>query len=242
MKNRATLLLSILCIAFNSCNNISNSNLPTTAQDKTTQYAAKAEAHAIEMQERYATYVGDTLLDNKKELIGFYIKKYSNTRWFESIFDAELKADNIDFEKALPLNKSIMANGMADTVFVLLPLSLDDEGDAYYFFNKQLPRLATESYCCHPSNFFVVDDIDEDGICEVGIYFSVCTSRYKSLHLYTLKNGEWLECGVSEFDILTQDPQKVVFSSLVKKTGKNQFKMCNFMEGNTFWENGYMSH
>jgi hypothetical protein len=87
-------------------------------------------------------------------------------------------------------------------VFVWPQLSWCDlEGDAYYFTDTSLPRLETESGCCHPQSLFLVGDIDEDGIQEIGQYFSSCASRYKSLYVYSLKNNTWKEVGHSTFDL-----------------------------------------
>jgi hypothetical protein len=111
-----------------------------------------------------------------------------------------------------------------------------DDGESYCFFDKTLPRLSTDSYCCQPGNLFVIDDIDEDGIREIGIYYSSCSGRYKSLRIYSLKQNNWKEIGTSDFDILTQDPTQVNFRNLVRKISKKKFKICNFIEGQTKWE------
>jgi len=59
-----------------------------------------------------------------------------------------------------------------DSVFVLFPLTECEEGESYYFTNKKFPRILTESNCCHPNSIFNVGDIDEDGICEIGVFYS----------------------------------------------------------------------
>jgi hypothetical protein len=106
----------------------------------------------------------------------------------------------------------------------------------HYFLDKKIPRLQTDSYCAYAENLFSVADIDEDGLNEVGIYYSGCAGRYKSLIIYTLKKGKWKEIGHSIFDILTQDPTEVVYQELVKKTSKNRFKILNFENDKKYWK------
>jgi hypothetical protein len=84
-----------------------------------------------------------------------------------------------------------------DSVFVLPPLTFCEDGQSYYFSDLNLPRLLTDSYCCHPESIFNVGDIDEDGVAEIGQYYSSCTGRYKSLIVYSLKAKKWKEVGHS---------------------------------------------
>jgi hypothetical protein len=122
-------------------------------------------------------------------------------------------------------------NNIKDSVFVLHPLSFcqfpgeqSNDGQAYYFLDTTLPRLQTESYCCHPSSLFVAGDIDEDGVQEIGQYYSSCVSHYKSLYVYTLKQHRWKEAGHVVYDLFYADSTKP-YSSYVRKTSKNQFEM-----------------
>jgi hypothetical protein len=48
--------------------------------------------------------------------------------------------------------------------------------------------------------------------------------------------GNGKKFGSSDFDVLTQEPDKVRFEKLVKKISKGKFKICNFIEGQTKWE------
>lgn len=77
---------------------------------------------------------------------------------------------------------------------------------------------------------------DEDGICEVGFFYSACSSRYKSLRFYRLKDKKWEKIGASEFDILTQEPTEVKFSNLVRKISRNRFIAKNFYDGRKYWD------
>ena len=179
--------------------------------------------------EYFTSFVGDTLLSNKKKLIEFYIKKYAEGYCCSDLVSIE------DFEGVQPLG-DLNNDGIKDTLFVLPVLSPFDVGDSYYFFDQTIPRLSVESYCCHPYNVFAVDDIDEDGIKEIVVYYSSCSSRYKSLKIFSLRNDKWVQIGISGFDVLTKDSEGVNYSTLVKKIKKNKFKMCNFDDGKTYWK------
>ncbi|MFT3844415.1 MAG: hypothetical protein QM725_05135 [Lacibacter sp.] len=178
-------------------------------------------------------FLKDTLLKDKFGVIDNYFSKYqSDTCGIFSHKNSELKEE---FE-GIRIVKGIRTTKQKDTVLVIPNFNYCDDGESYCFYDKTLPRLYTDSYCCHPDNFFVCTDIDEDGTNEVGIFYSSCSSRYKSLRIYSLKNDTWKEIGIGTFDIMTKDPTKVKYSDLVKKIGKDKFQICNFNEGQTEWE------
>jgi hypothetical protein len=177
-------------------------------------------------------FFADSILPGNRSLIQRYIKRYQPDSC--GIITYENSSLKDDFSIAVV--RKITGGKGRDTVFVIPPFNYCDEGDSYCFTDLKLPRLYTESNCCHPGNLFVVDDIDEDGIREVGIYYSACTSRFKSLRIFSLKGGEWREIGNATFDIFTRDPDKVNLSTLVRKIRKDKFKICNFYEGKTTWE------
>jgi len=56
------------------------------------------------------------------------------------------------------------------------------------------------------------------------------------LRIFSLKQNFWDAIASSTFDINTQDPDKVKFSDLVRKVKKNQFEICNFEDGKTYWK------
>jgi hypothetical protein len=162
-----------------------------------------------------------------------YIKKYQpDTCVMILRKNSELKA----YFEGIRTIKGIRNNKKADTVFVVPPFNYCDDGDSYCFFDRTLPRLYTNSYCCHPRNLFVLPDIDEDGVREIGIYYSSCASRFKALRIYTLKIGKWKEIAGSTFDIFMKDPDKVRFNTLVKKISKGKFRICSFANGKSEWE------
>jgi hypothetical protein len=178
-------------------------------------------------------YFTDTLVKDKNGIVENYLQTYkAESCGFWKHNKKELKEN---FE-GIRIVKGIKTNKIKDTIFVIPQFYDCDIGESYCFFDKSLPRLLTDSECCQPDNLFIVEDIDEDGICEIGIYYSSCASTYKSLKIFSLKQKTWKEIGSSTFDVLTQDPTKVKFESLVKKQTKNKFKICNFEEGKTEWK------
>jgi hypothetical protein len=183
--------------------------------------------------ERNMNFFADSLLKAGKTVIQTYRARYQkDTCGIITYRNSVLKEEFEDVK----IIKGISRHKTVDSVFVMPPFNYCDEGDSYCFYDKTLPRLYTDSYCCHPDNLFVINDIDEDGIKEIGIYYSSCASRYKALVIYSLKNGGWKRIGDSIFDIATRDPGKVQFDQLVKKISKRKFKICNFVDGQTKWE------
>jgi hypothetical protein len=111
-------------------------------------------------------------------------------------------------------------DNVEDFVFVLEPLTFCENGESYYFSNPEIPRLYTESLCCHPHNIENIGDIDEDGIDEIAQYFSSCASRYKSISVWTLKENNWKEIGCFTFALndIYNIPED--FDKLYKKKSK----------------------
>lgn len=95
-----------------------------------------------------------------------------------------------DFEGVMKIG-DINADNEVEYVWVLPPLSQCEDGDSYYFSDTLLGRIYTDSNCCHPNSIHNMGDIDEDGICELGQYYSSCTSRYKSIRILSFKKGGW---------------------------------------------------
>lgn len=178
-------------------------------------------------------YIKDSLLNEKSGIVDDYFLRYqSDTCGVLTHKNSELK----EMFKGIRIIKGIKTDKKTDTVFVMPSFNYCDEGESYCFYDKTLPRLHTDSYCCHSENFFVCNDIDEDGFNEVGIFYSSCVGRYKSLKIYSLKKNAWQEIYTSIFDIMTKNPNEVEFSDLVKKLSKNKFQICSFSEGQTKWE------
>ncbi|MES2778169.1 MAG: hypothetical protein V4722_28595 [Bacteroidota bacterium] len=131
---------------------------------------------------------------------------------------------------------SIHLDGKIDSVFVLPPLNycsfrneIYSGGMGYYFTDTTLPRLQTDSECCSPSCIFLVGDIDENGVSEIGQFYSSCVGHYKSLYVYSLKGNTWKEVGHSIFDIQMMDSKKPL-RSFVRKTGRRKFEMLEITD------------
>ena len=172
-------------------------------------------------------FIGDSVLHGLKDIVRFYIKKYQHSDCPPLLYSKKNLKDALE----IPVTLGAINKGVETSVFVLLPFtdcgdsdSLSDFGKCYYFTDTTLPKLKVDVYCTHPSNIFLVGDIDEDGISEIGEYYSSCSSHYKSLHVWSLKNGKWQQIGASTFDQHYMFYDKP-FSSYIKKLGKGKFAM-----------------
>ena len=157
-----------------------------------------------------------------KALVKYYFKKYrpDTCMWADSLHAADFKYN----EGVQPIGH-IRLDKPSVSVFVLSPLNTcDSDGQSYYFTDTSLPRLPTDSYCCHPNSLFPVGDIDEDGISEIGLYLSTCVSRYKQLIVYSLKNNAWKHVGDCSVDIMASGDVKS-YKPFIRKTGKGKFEM-----------------
>ena len=174
-------------------------------------------------------YFGDSLLKNRVSLVKTSVLSYQFDSCGIVVYDDTTLRQGFEGIKFL---KDLNGNGRNETVFILPPFNYCDDGDSYYFFDTTLPRLHTDSYCCHPENLFSIGDIDEDGVSEICIFYSSCVSRFKSLIAYRLKNNEWEQIGRCTFDINSMKPSK---ETRVRKTGKGKFEMLEIIDGNKEW-------
>jgi hypothetical protein len=205
----------------------------TNNQVSNTAYSKVRINYKEQFKNQYYTYLGDSLLVNHSNYLKDYISKYKlDTCEIQYISSFALKSE---FKGVLKIG-DINNDNSDDSVFVLNSFLMCDPGDTYCFTSSSLPPLHTESECCHPSCLFLCPDINEDGIHEIGIYFSSCASRFKSLKIFTLYDNKWNAIGVSDFDIQTKDPSQVPFTCLVRKVSKNIFSICNFLDERTFWD------
>lgn len=231
---KRTLLFFLTAALLTSCNNKSKDSSPLIPDIKTSkvEHNDTLLPYDIVSSGNYK-FFADSILHGHEDVLKYYFSKYlpdSCTHFHSS------KSELIrDFEGIVSIG-DINGNNIPDSVFVLEPITYcrfknekDFEGDAYYFTDTTLPRLQTGSECCHPKNIFLVGDIDEDGISEIGQFFSSCASHYKSLYVYSLKNKQWKEIGHSCFDLFYMDVNKP-FSSWVKKTEKNKFEMLQITD------------
>lgn len=97
---------------------------------------------------------------------------------------------------------------------------------AYYssinFTNNNLPRIVETEITINNNSIFLVNDIDEDGIKEVGKYFTTGASRFKGLQLISLQKNEWELQGQVIFDLNYPNPKK---ETRFKKLEINKFAL-----------------
>lgn len=164
-------------------------------------------------------FIGDSLLKGAGSVVKNYFARYQPDTCGLITYDNNRLKDKIEPPKWI---EDVNGDHKKDRVFVLPPFHYCDDGDSYVFYDTSLPRLYTDSYCCHPDNLFSIGDIDEDGFDEICIFYSSCVSRFKSLIAYTLKAGKWKQIGRCTFDIAYMLPVK---EKRVRKTGRGKFKM-----------------
>lgn len=117
-------------------------------------------------------------------------------------------------------------------VFVLTPLNSCEEGDSYYFTNNNIPRIKTDSGCCHPRNILNIGDIDEDGKMEIAEYYSSCASRYKAITIYSFKKSKWKEIKSFSFVLNDQFSIEKDFKKLFRKISKNNLEYYEISDVN----------
>lgn len=123
-------------------------------------------------------------------------------------------------------------NKISDTVIVvpeLLAIKDEDSDNVYYeegasfvFANRKLPRIKVDAMCVSCDYIFPIGDIDEDGIMELGQYYSSCASRLKVLLVLHLEDGVWKEIAQCLYDASMEVPH---FSKRIKKLKKGLFQM-----------------
>lgn len=166
-------------------------------------------------------YISDSLWKRDPALLDQYIRKYLPDSCCVIRFENEhLKNDY----EGPGLPGDINGDRRPDTFYILKEFHLCAQGQSYLFADTSLPRLTTTSFCCHPRNLFLIGDIDEDGIQEIGLYHSSCSSHYKSLYAYSIKKGAWKEVGHTIFDTYYMDTEKP-YQHFFRKTGKGRFEM-----------------
>ncbi len=118
-------------------------------------------------------------------------------------------------------------DGVNDSILVIPELYITAEGSyengsSIIFIDKNIPRIRVDVTCLDTDYIFQVADIDEDGIVELGKYYTSCVSRFKRLELISLKNSEWEILGQVTFDISIEKPKK---EERIKKISLNKFQM-----------------
>ena len=165
-------------------------------------------------------FINDSILKGKFKLD---ISKYNAEASEKECFPIRLskKLFNEFYNEGFNNLGDINGDKKADAVFVLHALNYCEEGDSYYFTDNTIPRIITDSNCCHPTSIINIGDIDEDGKSEIAQYYSSCASRYKAITIYSLKNNKWNE--IKSFPFVLNDKYLIDkdFKKLLKKTSKN---------------------
>lgn len=118
-------------------------------------------------------------------------------------------------------------NFINDSIMVIPELFITEEGSyengaSIIFTDASIPRIRVDVPCLDVDFIFTVDDINEDGIKELGKYSTSCASRFKGLQLITIKDEKWIIDNQVIFDVLFEEPH---FSKRIEKTGLNTYKM-----------------
>lgn len=231
MSKIKTVIFSALLLT--ACRDKAHHHL-TADNQSADSLAAKADS-TIPFTRVKATDLGffsGSVFHGYRGTLQFYFKKYGSDSCKPIVYEKSVVVK--DFSGVINLGNIHRATTTA--VFVLNPLnhcSFKNEktpnGQAYYFTDTTLPRLQTDTYCCSPNNLFLVGDINEDGISELGEYRSSCSGRLKTLYVYTLKKKYWKEVGHCLYDLRYADDAKP-YNSFIKKTGKKKFEMLEITD------------
>ncbi|OUL62153.1 hypothetical protein [Flavobacterium sp. AJR] len=176
-------------------------------------------------------FINDSILKGKFKLD---ISKYEAESKIKECLPFRLKKKMFDEYYNEGFNNLGDLNGdkKEDYVFVLHALNYCEEGDSYYFTDNSIPRILTDSNCCHPSSIINIGDIDEDGKSEIAEYYSSCASRYKAITIYSLKDSEWKE--IKSFSFVLNDKYFIDkdFKKLFRKTSKNNLEYYEIKDVN----------
>jgi len=190
------------------------------------QELTKDETRKINLRDSSKTilesskYIGDSLLNNYSGKVAFYVSKFDTAQCIKEKYSKSLLRTTIEGVKEIG---TLLSTNKLDSVFILPPINRCEIGQSFYFSDTIFPRLETTSNCCHVEDLFILEDIDEDGVNEIGYYYSSCSSRYKSLYVYSLKNNIWQKVGHCVFDLNFSKP--VLFNNFIRKTSKGSFEM-----------------
>ena len=175
-------------------------------------------------------YINDSILHRKFKLD---ISKYELSNPKNNCYPIKLSKKTIHEFYSQGFNQLGDLNGdkKGDSVFVLHALNYCEEGDSYYFTDNKIPRIQTESNCCHPESIFSMGDIDEDGGNEIAQYYSSCASAFKSINIWTLKNNKWKK--IATFAFFSNNGKYEAFKDfhkLYKKISKGKFKFLEISD------------
>lgn len=161
--------------------------------------------------------------NEKKECFPNILKK---EEFYEYSMDA-VRYSAKQFKNVGDLN----GDGKNDSVFILPGLGYCEEGQSYYFTDNKIPRIETDSDCCHTESIFSIGDIDEDGGNEIAEYYSSCASNFKCIDVWTLKENKWKL--VDKFTFFFDNGKYEAFKDfhkLYKKIAKGKFKFLEISD------------
>lgn len=182
-------------------------------------------------------FINDSILEGKFKLdISRYVLENAKKECFptlvqkEAFYEYSLEATKV-FKKKFKTLGDLNGDGKKDSVFILPGLGWCEDGQSYYFTDNQIPRIESNSNCCHPESIFSIGDIDEDGGNEIAEYNSSCASNFKVFKIWTLKNGKWKL--VDDFIFYFNNGKYEAFKDfhkLYKKISKNKFKFLEISD------------
>jgi hypothetical protein len=221
MKYIAIILLLISCSLVASCDKqrVASQQVPPAHSIVDTVPHKKEKDRFINLRQ-----FADSLPPYYARIARFYFNKYTVDSCGTSMYDGSYWAECF---RSIRRIDDLNGNGKYDSVFILQQSSFAtvcEDGQSYYFLDTTLPRLETGSECCDPQNMFEVGDLDEDGLKEIGIYYSSCASHYKLLRVYSLKDRDWKLAGECVYDLYYNDYESD-YRRFVRKTGKGKFEM-----------------
>lgn len=163
-------------------------------------------------------------LENSKK--GCFPEIIEKVEFYEYSMEGD-RSSTKEFKNLGDLN----GDGKSDSVFILPALGWCEEGQSYYFTDNKIPRILTDSNCCHTESIFSIGDIDEDGGNEIAEYYSSCVGNFKYIDIWTLKENKWTL--VDQFVFFYNNGKYEAFKDfhkLYKKISKNKFKFLEISD------------
>lgn len=243
MRNIIFLIILLGLFACTNNKEKNNGKIPVKANlQKVLSYEDKIENFKINKSgdsvlSNDIQYINDSVLKGKFKLnISQYESEDIQKKCLPNIIKKDLFYEypvegDINFIKDFKNLGDLDGDKKNDSVFILPGLNWCEEGQSYYFTNNKIPRIQTESNCCHTESIFSIGDIDEDGGNEIAEYNSSCASNFKTMRIWTLKNHQWKSVGVFTFYYNNGKYRAFEdFHKLYKKISKNKFQFLEISD------------
>jgi hypothetical protein len=208
----------LIFILLASCLNKKIKIEPTKQNDSTITYK-KSDSDSVLIKKQ--NKLRDSLLADPK--------LHPTVKYYIQDTNAVVLLDQINDSVQYRILGDINGDGKKDSIFLMPEFlysdstrSLGDLGCSFTFTDRSLSRILKDDGCNQLDNIFVVGDLDEDGIKELGLYTSSCASHYKALRVYSYKENQWKEIGGVTFDLFYDKPPK---EKRIKKISKGRFAM-----------------